>query len=149
MSAQGPASGRIGKRKGAGGVGATNWELPERRKKRSRALRPRLGGAHLGTPRRFRQREEVRRAQSMVASGRIQGAFGRPSGHVEHGSRRRFPATSPERTGRLFGMTKALGVTWPPGHAKTKCVVALDYAEGWGALCASGGVLRCVLSGST
>ena len=36
-------------------------------------------------------------------------------------------------------MTKALGVTWPPGHAKTKCVVALDYAEGWGALRASDG----------
>ena len=30
MSAQGPAPGRIGKRKGAGGVGATNWELSER-----------------------------------------------------------------------------------------------------------------------
>ena len=29
-SAQGPAPGRIGKRKGAGGVGAMNWELPER-----------------------------------------------------------------------------------------------------------------------
>ena len=37
-------------------------------------------------------------------------------------------------------MTKALGVTWPPGHAKTKCVVALDYAEGWGALRASDGL---------
>ena len=36
-------------------------------------------------------------------------------------------------------MTKALGVAWPPGHAKTKRIVALDYPEGWGALRASDG----------
>ena len=38
MSAQGPAPGRIGKRKGAGGVGATNWELPERGSARARCV---------------------------------------------------------------------------------------------------------------
>jgi hypothetical protein len=70
----------------------------------------------------------------------MQGAFGRPSGHIEHGPRRRFKATCPERTGRLFGLTKALGVAWPPGHAKTKMIVALDYAEGWGAPRASDGL---------
>ena len=38
MSAQGPAPGRIGKRKGAGGVGAMNWELPERGSARARCV---------------------------------------------------------------------------------------------------------------
>ena len=69
----------------------------------------------------------------------MQGAFERSSGHIEHGPRRRFQTTSPERTGRLFGLTKARGVAWPPGHAKTKMIVALDYAEGWGAPRASDG----------
>ena len=142
MSAQGPAPGRIGKRKGAGGVGVTDWELPERGSARARCVLG-WGGAHLGTPRRFRQREVVRRAQSTVASGRMQGAFERSSGHIEHGPRRRFQTTSPERTGRLFGLTKARGVAWPPGHAKTKMIVALDYAEGWGAPRASDGATMC------
>ena len=38
MSAQGPAPERIGKRKGAGGVGATNWELSERGSARTRCV---------------------------------------------------------------------------------------------------------------
>ena len=96
MSAQGPAPGRIGKRKGARAVWAPR--TASFLSAEALALRPRLGGAHLGTPRRFRQREEVRRAQSTVAAGRIQGAFGRPSGHIEHDSRRRFQkASSPAR----------------------------------------------------
>ena len=38
MSAQGPAPGRISKRKGTGGVGGTNWELSERGIARARCV---------------------------------------------------------------------------------------------------------------
>ena len=46
-------------------------------------------------------------------------------------------------------MAKALGVAWPPGHAKTKRIAALHYSECWGAPRASDGAYTATNSKGT
>ena len=134
MSAQGPAPGRIGKRKGAGGVGATNWELSERGSARTRCV---LGWGVLTWARPVDSDSAKGSDARRVRWHRV-GYRARLGAH-RGTSRRRFQKASPERTGRLELAAKALGVAWPPGRAMTKRIVALHYSLCWGAHPASDG----------